>query len=292
MLTLVSNVRTMWVSAVNKREKIMRDAGIYTDLDINEYHSSEGISSSGITLLIDCPKRYFHKYIEKGKSEDTSAMQLGRAVHMLVLEPEVFAKTFFIMRNACDLRTKDGKEKFAQAEIDAHGRTILRKGMWEHVYDMADAIKKSATWNKIIPGNVEHSVLWDAGIYNTRLRARPDFYNDTMIVDIKTTDSIKSFSKSIHSYGYHRQAAMQIDGLYQHDGKQRFFGFMVVENKAPYLTACFVLNEQSVRQGRREYLDAAAVYHDCMSTGIWPGYEDSFQEISIPAYAIQEEQLI
>ncbi len=270
----------------------MRDAGIYTDLDINEYHSSEGISSSGITLLIDCPKRYFHKYVEKGKSDDTSSMQLGRAVHMLVLEPELFHKTYYLMQKSCDLRTKAGKEEFAQAELDAHGRVIMRKGTWEEAVDMANSIKSSATWNKIIPGHVEHSVFWDAGIYNTRLRARPDFYNETMIVDIKTTDSIKGFSKSIHTYGYHRQAAMQIDGLKHHDGKQRFFGFMVVENKAPYLTACFVLNEQSVRQGRREYLDAAALYSECMSTSIWPGYEESFQEISIPIYAIQEETLI
>jgi hypothetical protein len=273
-------------------ENIMRDAGIYTDLSITEYHSSEGISSSGITLLIDCPKRYFHKYVEKAPSEPTTAMELGSAVHMLVLEPELFNKTYYLMRESCDLRTKAGKEALAKAELDANGRTIMRKGTWEQAVAMADSIKASATWNKIIPGNVEYSVLWDAGIYNTRLRARPDFYNDTMIVDIKTTDSIKGFSKSIHSYGYHRQAAMQIDGLKHHDGKDRFFGFMVVENKAPYLTACFVLNEPTIRQGRREYLDAAAIYHECMSTGEWPGYEECFQEISIPAYAIQEEELI
>lgn len=270
----------------------MREPGIYTDVDINEYHSSEGISSSGISLLIDCPKRYFHQYIEKRKSIDTSAMQLGSAVHMLVLEPELFNKTFYLMRESCDLRTKAGKEAYSQAESNANGRTILRPGTWEQVIEMADSIKKSATWNNIIPGKVEHSVFWDAGIYNTRLRARPDFYNDTMIVDIKTTDSIKGFSKSIHTYGYHRQAAMQIDGLKHHDGKDRFFGFMVVENKEPYLTACFVLNEQSIQQGRREYLDAAAVYSECMESSVWPGYDDFFQEISIPAYAIQQEELI
>lgn len=271
----------------------MREAGIYTDLDINEYHASEGISNSGINLLIDCPARYHHKYIlQQNRNEDTDSMLLGRGVHMLVLEPELFAKTFYIMRNPCDLRTKAGKEKYAEAELDAKDRTILRKGTWESVFDMADSIKKCSMWNKVQPGKAEHSVFWDGGIYNTRLRARPDFYNETMILDIKTTDSIKGFSKSIHTYGYHRQAAMQIDGLKHHDGKNRFFGFMVVENKAPHLTACFVLDEQSVKQGRREYLDAAAIYSECMSSGIWPGYDETFQEISIPAYAIQQEEMI
>jgi len=271
----------------------MRESGIYTDLDIAEYHASEGISSSGINLLIDCPARYHHKYIEqKSQDEDSQSMLLGRGVHMLVLEPELFDKTFYIMRESCDLRTKAGKEAYAQAEADAKGRNILRAGTWEAVVDMANAIKNCATWNKIIPGNAEHSVFWDAGIYNTRLRARPDFYNETMIIDIKTTDSIKSFAKSIYNYGYHRQAAMQIDGLKQHDGKDRFFGFMVVENKAPYLTACFVLNQASVDQGRREYLDAAATFSECMSTGIWPGYEDSFQEISLPSYLLPVNDMI
>ncbi len=271
----------------------MREPGIYTDLDINEYHASEGISNSGINLLLDCPARYHHKYILKQETdEDSDSMLLGRGVHMLVLEPQLFHRTFYTMQEGCDLRTKAGKEAYAQAELSANGRHILRKGTWETVVDMANSIKNSSMWNKIIPGNAEHSVFWDGGVYNTRLRARPDFYNETMIVDIKTTDSIKSFAKSIHSFGYHRQAAMQIDGLKQHDGKDRFFGFMVVENKAPYLTACFVLNEASIRQGRREYLDAAATFSECMSSGIWPGYDDVFQEISIPEYAIKAEEMI
>src|SRR5579863_9993179 len=166
-----------YISNINQ-ENIMRQPGIYTDLDINEYHSSEGISSSGITLLIDCPKRYFHKYVDKGPGEPTTAMELGSAVHMLVLEPELFDKTYYLMQKSCDLRTKAGKEEFAQAELDAHGRTIMRKGTWEEAVAMANSIKESSMWNKVIPGKVEHSIFWDAGIYNTRLRARPDFYND------------------------------------------------------------------------------------------------------------------
>jgi hypothetical protein len=269
---------------------MMKDAGIYTNLPIDEYHASEGISASGINLLIDCPARYFHKYVQQANMEDTAAMQLGRAVHMLVLQPELFDKTYFLMTEACDLRTTAGKAALAKAEADANGRAILRKGTWEQSVDMANAIKNSAMWNKIIPGNAEHSVFWDAGLYNTRLRARPDFYNETMVLDIKTTDSIKNFSKSIYNYGYHRQAAMQIDGLKHHDGKNRFFGFIVVENKAPYLTACFVLSEDSIRQGRREYLDAAAMFSECKSSLAWPGYGDSFQEISIPVYAMQAQE--
>jgi PDDEXK-like uncharacterized protein DUF3799 len=125
----------------------------------------------------------------------------------------------------------------------------------------------------------------------TRLRARPDIYNDKIIVDLKTTDSIANFSKSIHNYGYHRQAAMQLDALMILDGKERTFAFFVVEKKAPYLTACFVLDDAAIEQGRREYYDAALTYHDCIKTGIWPGYEEKFQMISLPKYATKEEEL-
>ena len=29
--------------------------GIYNNLDIDEYHTSPGISSTGISLILDCP---------------------------------------------------------------------------------------------------------------------------------------------------------------------------------------------------------------------------------------------
>lgn len=266
-------------------------SGIYDNLDINEYHKDASISSTGINLILDCPHRYYYEYREKFSTLNQKELQkqaekykLGRAVHMFVLEPKKFEDTFYCMTESVNLSTKIGKEIYAKAEEEAAGREILRTGEWEDIRDMGQAIAKHGIWRELKNSKIEQSIFWEGGAFDTPLRARPDIFNDTLIIDLKTTDSIRTFSKSIYNYGYHRQAAMQIDALYQLDGKKRFFGFFVVEKKAPYLTACFALDEQSIIQGRNEYLQGAAIYTECLQTNTWGGYGETFQLIKLPSY--------
>jgi hypothetical protein len=263
--------------------------GIYDNITNEQYHASEGISSTGISLILDCPKRYYYEYHEKGKKDENDSFDFGTAVHMLVLEPQKFNDTYFLMHESVDLRTKAGKEAMELAEKSSNGRKILRKGVWEEAKIAAEYALKHSFWSKLTNPKIEHSIYWEGGIYNTLLKSRPDAFNDSLIVDFKTTDSIKGFSNSIYNFGYHRQAAMQVDALYQLDGKKRFFAYFVIEKKAPYLTALFTLDEVSLEQGRREYLDGAALYSECEKSNNWPGYEEKFQLISIPKWAIKTE---
>ena len=271
----------------------MREPGIYQDIDISLYHADEGISSSGISLILDCPKRYWQEYLS-GKPTDRKGKQydIGQAMHTAILEPAKLQDRFYFASESFDLRTKAGKEAFTRVEAEAGHRTILRGADCEMILDMEAAVKNHPLWEKVelAKGNIEHSIYWDGGIYKTRLRARPDFYNENIIIDLKTTESIASFSKSVYSYGYHRQAAMQLDGLESIDGKKRHFAFFVIEKKAPYLTACFTLDDEALELGRKEYLEGAATYSECQRYNVWPGYEQKIQLLSLPKWAFKKDE--
>jgi exodeoxyribonuclease VIII len=267
----------------------MRAAGIYANVDIDIYHFEEGISSTGINLILDCPKRFAYEKFEKPKNKESEAehFKLGRALHMLVLEPHKFDNCFHQMTEKVKLNTTKGKEAYAQAEVEADGRQILRAGEIEDIYGMAKAMKDHKLWQHIKDGEMEQSIYWEGGgMYATRLRARPDVFTSEIIVDIKSCRSINEFKRSIYGRGYHRQAAMQIDGLNYIDGIKRHFAFFVVESTAPYLTACFTLDEVSTEQGRKEYKQGSDTYTECLRLNNWPGYDTNFQLASIPKWSM------
>jgi hypothetical protein len=190
-----------------------------------------------------------------------------------------------------NLVTKAGKEAYAVAESKANGRDIIRFEEWKNIKEMAAAVSSHAVWNILKGGKVEHSIYWEGGTYNTLLKARPDIFTDDLIVDVKTTESIKAFPRNLYAYGYHRQAAMQVDALFKTDNKKRYFAFFVVEKKAPYLTICYTLDEESIELGRKEYLEGAKLYSQCLAANKWPGYDEQFQLIKLPNYLNKNEEI-
>lgn len=270
-------------------------AKIIPDMDIVEYHDPKyGLSSSGVKLILDCPKRFHYEYYEKPKidiKEINDKFKIGRAVHMLSLEPEKFEANFFCMTNPVKLNTNEGKEEYRKAQFMAAGREILRAGEWEYSVAMAESVKKHSIWKHFLDSKIEHSIFWEGGIFETPLKARPDIFSDKYVIDLKTTDSIDGFNRSVYNYGYHRQAAMQVDALKMLDGKDRHFAFFVVEKKAPYLTSIFTLDAPALDFGRTQYLEAASIYSECMQTGKWPGYVEEAQIISLPNWTQKEETL-
>ncbi len=259
----------------------MRQPGIYKDVPIEEYHSEDGLSASGVNLMLDCPRRYHHRYMTRTGHDvaDTQAMAIGRAVHMLSLEPKLFEKTFVVQTEPFDRRTKVGKEGYELFRKWAAGRSILRPDDFQQISGMADAIATHPIWSRFKDGSVEHSIYWDHQD-SIRLRSRPDYFTQDLIIDLKTTACLKGFDKSVFRYGYHRQAAMQLDGLMAVDGIKRQYVLFVVEKEAPYLTSVFALDENAIEEGRREYQKAAELYGQCLEFDIWPGYSETVQTIS------------
>ena len=258
-------------------------AKLIEELDINEYHQMPGISATGINLILDCPKRYWHEYMNPlRQGKDSAAYMLGRAVHMLILETDKFHEKFYCMDEKVNLTTKVGKEVYENAKHIANRREILRLDDVISVKEIATSVLNHSVWKRVGLGKVEHSLFFEGGTYTTPLKSRPDFYTDKIIIDVKTTDSIPGFMRSIYSYGYHRQAAMQVDALFKLDGKARNFSFLAVEKKAPYLCSWISLDEASIDKGREDYLHGADLYSECLLNDEWPGYGGS-EELCIQA---------
>lgn len=273
----------------------MKEPGIYADIPLAEYHADEGISASGVNLLLDCPRRYYHRYIARSQPESriSEALTIGSAVHLFALEPEKFDSAYIVQRHSIDRRTKEGKAQYAEFLSEAKGRTVLSLEDFERISGMADSLMEHQVFKRFPEGLVEQSVYWDWESWGTskiRFRSRPDYFTDEIIIDIKTTASLKGFDRSVFRWGYHRQAAMQLDGLNNFDARKRMYVLAVVEKEPPYLTNCYTLDDPAIDKGRSDYLKAAEIYLDCCEFDSWPGYSNNVQLITLPESLQQEEQ--
>jgi hypothetical protein len=89
---------------------------------------------------------------------------------------------------------------------------------------------------------------------------------------------------------YHVSAAFYLDGVSAVTGQTYdTFCIIAVENTAPYAVACYVFDEQTIDQGRRQYQRALAQYKQCLESKAWPGYSDLMMPLTLPVYAMEFE---
>jgi len=264
--------------------------GIYKDLDINTYHASVGLSSSGIRLLLKSPKKYWFKYISGLSVDDKSSddQVFGNAVHTAILEPGAFDSRYFVTEKI----TRSGK-KWQDILAAAGGKYVLFDTDYSAIQSILRSISEVSIVKQLIGnGNVEQSLYWNEQETGSLCKTRPDFFNEQCVIEIKTTrDASKSeFAKSIHNYGYHVQAAMQLDGIKSLTGSAPpYFMFIAIEKEVPFVTSAYLLSERDIEQGRRLYKKALVTYQDCINRNYWPGYGDQLEEISLPVWAIDED---
>lgn len=57
--------------------------GIHRDLDIDDYHNSDGISKTGLCILDIAPKAY-QAFVSGHRRADTRSLRIGKAFHAIL----------------------------------------------------------------------------------------------------------------------------------------------------------------------------------------------------------------
>ena len=100
--------------------------GLVLGLSNEEYHSGPGISKSQLDDIAESPATYIWRKSAPVDEEKLKALDMGTALHCLLLEPEEF-KDRFIIAPEFNRRTNAGKdeEKEFLANCAELGKTIM-----------------------------------------------------------------------------------------------------------------------------------------------------------------------
>lgn len=252
-----------------------------------QYHASSAISRSCLMELEKSPYHYWYKYLSgQYKSDDDKAdLILGNAVHTLVLEERLFDNEFFITHQ--ENLPKKGSAPHQEMMLKAGGRMILTNKRYETAKAIAKAVKNDAMANQLIyqGAKIEESIFFTHKETGIQCKARPDIRLYSLVSDLKTTAnaSFRTFQRSAVDYGYFLQAAMIHEALLSIDIKMDKFVYIAVEKKEPYPIGIFVLDDDALDYGIKQFNRLMQKLAICTEHNDWHSYD--MQVLTLPAWA-------
>ena len=254
---------------------------------MSDYHAIKALSNSSLSVLKRSPTEFYKRFITgEMKSQESEAMLLGSAVHMLALEPERFDAQYVVIHGPINPQTgkpygRDTK-KFSQwldAEMTLQTRKVLVREEFANSLAIAKAFQAHPTIAAIMASRAEklfeseYSMEYEIGDDKIEMKCKIDFVcpAERIIVDLKTTSdpSPYAWSWSAEDFGYHRQAAIYSDAMEAKYGEPFRFLFGVVRSKEPYEAAVYELDAESIQRGRSEYEALIAEYIDRKAKNDW-----------------------
>lgn len=262
------------------------------DLPSDIYHTHDSVSNSGLKLINRSPAHF--KY--PPERQETRNKVLGSALHMACLEPDLFYKTFTLLRNAKDRTTSEYKE----AKKIYGEEFVLVSTECEKVEGIMNSLYSNPVAKNLLElqGNCELSGFATDPETGIVCRHRFDkLTNNGIAIDLKTTTDARhdAFSRSIFTYGYHVQSAFYSDQYEWITGERlQDFIFITVESESPYAIKVYRICDESIELGEHTYRENLNTYAYCRDVSQWPAYDSEIEEISVPKWALNrfEESLI
>lgn len=259
--------------------------GSFLQEEDSEYHAhaKEGraISASALKVFRESPRDYQARYrTGEVKHAESPALVLGRAAHCLILEGSAkFQESFvviedldpelgFINKRTGEVYGENTKAwRSAKDALDAvrPGLQLLSKAQWNQCQGMAEAVRA----NEVAAKQLEHGQ--PEKVFRHQVEGEPfarqckvDWVGEwgqggTVLVDLKTTEDLRSFRSRALKFGYPEQLAFYRDLFGRTVPNGCGCGVPVllvaVEKNPPYKVGCwnFQSSELSSIQKENEY---------------------------------------
>lgn len=272
--------------------------GLVHGISNEAYHSSAGISNSGLVMIGKSPRHFYGCYVDplRPPPKAKPGQLEGTMFHAALFEPAEFHTRFIVGPNVNKNTTKwkDFKEslKPGQTGIDADDKKKAMD-MARSMRGLSDVREVLSKGHPEVSAYAEWDVIDDDGeITKVLVRVRPDWVHpvddeSVILFDGKSCSdaSNQEFARQIARKWYHHQAAFYIDVYEKASGKTvREFVFGQCETEWPYVGNSCALYPEDIEKGRELYRRNLQMYVRCLKSGVWPGYGETVQLISLPSW--------
>lgn len=259
-----------------------------------QYSALPGVNWSKLKWMLTSPKHY--RWFVEHPTPDSPAFALGRAVHLLVLEPERLSDTYTIWQG--DRRAGKLYEKFVSAAKGV-GLEVVRNLDLEEAYQVADAVRRHPVAAAVLrEGRAERSISWQDPDTNVWCKGRIDWLTTldvrlqdvgvggelgaTVVCDLKTSRDITTefLTRSFDRCLYHAQMAFYADGC-----QADVVVVIVVESVPPYDVRVLQIPIDVLEVGRTIYKRCLRRMVEVVAANDWRGVSSTVEEYTLPRWA-------
>lgn len=267
--------------------------GVHKNLDIEDYHGDKNsISRSSLMDFKQSPKKYWAKHLnpERPPKEIKDSWEFGTAFHTLILEPKLFEEQYFILPEKVLLKKvgREAYEEYKKVEEEAQTtkKQVLSRTDYSKLCGMQVALFSNERATRLIRNGIyESSYFWQDEHTGLIVKSRPDILNYGAYIDLKTIDdaSPEYYQREMAKYGYHIQAAMTKDAVFELEKVKLDACINIcVEKKYPYSVGIYIIDESAIETGQYEYKQLLLDLKTCIINNEFNDYE--VQTIGLPRW--------
>lgn len=274
---------------------IIPDPGFYEGIPDAVYHAWDCASAHRLMMLErGLSPAHVRESIDHPDPE-TSALAVGRALHLRVLQPEQFDAR--VDQGPLNPKTSRCYGRDTKAWEDAQAErpdvTLLTSDERERVLRVAEAVERHPTMRQLLsaPGNrVELTGIVHEDGLTSKIRLDLQVPEFGAVVDLKSTDCAArgTFERSLFNLQYHLQG-----GFYDHQAHRLGFNtehylLCAIEKQPPYGCAVYRLSPDVLAWAWNRLQEPMATMAQCYATGVWPGYGTDIEDIALPEWVMRQ----
>lgn len=268
--------------------------GLHRGIPDDVYHQRHpGLASKSALDLIHRSPLHYKAWLDGAEGESSEALDFGRAFHCAMLEPDLFARSYYVEPDFGDCRFKEAKAKrdeWRKANPCPENAVKLSREDGDAIKSMVKSVREHPLASRIISeGDVEVTLRWKDPDTGLECKSRADYYvrSRRLVADIKTSAdaSKEAFRRSIVNYRYHVQDALYRAGFGAIGQPIEHFVFVVVEKKAPFAVAEYTLTSDGIQRGYAHATADLAMLAECIRNNDFPGYPVTIQQLDLPPWA-------
>lgn len=248
-----------------------------------------------LKTLLESPRRFKAQVDGRIPDEEKPALRFGSAVHLALLEPQEFLKRY---RQEPDLRRntnlyKEWKEATLLEQPDA---VLVSSDEMENLKGMIDSVlahrDASAMLRKGIPERSIYQTMVVDGM-EVQVKCRPDWLHENGdVIDLKTARDagFHGFRRQVFDKLYHVSAAfyLRVAELELGRKQDRCYWWVAIEKTCPWDVCVYRANEVVFEIGDKAWQRALNRFVACTKSGVWPGKQESAQDMDLPSWALYE----